>query len=102
MGGVGAVMITTGRYRGNALSDVPKQYLRWMVRQARVRPDLRITIKRHLGMPTAAVVDFKAAAAGEGRQGSDYPGDTEEAPTPSLCAIGGVRRNAGGHRHGAV
>jgi uncharacterized protein (DUF3820 family) len=57
-----------GRYGGTPLQDVPKQYLRWLLRQGNIRPDLRIAIKRQLGIavaPLPAVFDFKAAAAGE-------------------------------------
>jgi len=56
-----------GRYRGKPLDVVPKQYLRWLVQQHGVRPDLRIAIKRHLGIMVAppAALDFKAAAAGD-------------------------------------
>jgi len=58
----------TGRYRGKPLESVPKNYLRWLLRQPNVRPALRIGIKRALGImvaPLPAVYDFKAAAAGD-------------------------------------
>jgi hypothetical protein len=57
-----------GRYKGKPLETVPKTYLRWLLRQGHVRPDLRIAVKRHLGIMTApppSAFDFKMAAAGE-------------------------------------
>lgn len=59
-----------GRFRGKPFDIVPKPYLRWLIRQRDVRPDLLVAIKRHLGILTApaAVFDFKAAAAGEREQ----------------------------------
>jgi uncharacterized protein (DUF3820 family) len=59
-----------GRYRGVPLAKVPRAYLSWLVRQPSVRPDLRVAIKKRLGIVTVAaamppVTDFKAAAAGD-------------------------------------
>lgn len=64
----------TGRYRGVSLASIPKDYLRWLLRQPNVRPALRIGIKHELGImadPLPAhesAFDFKMAAAGEGRE----------------------------------
>jgi uncharacterized protein (DUF3820 family) len=59
----------TGRYRGLPIVDVPRTYRQWVLKQSNVRPDLRVSIKRSLGMVVAplppAVPDFKMAAAGE-------------------------------------
>jgi hypothetical protein len=59
-----------GRWRGTRLDKVPRSYLMWLVRQENIRPDLRVALKRRLGMPVAApavpvAADFKAAAAGD-------------------------------------
>jgi hypothetical protein len=55
-----------GRYRGRPLNAVPRDYLRWLLRQPNVRPSLRFAIKRQLGILGApAGFDFKMAAAGD-------------------------------------
>jgi hypothetical protein len=56
-----------GRYRGRSLTTIPKTYLRWLLTQPGVRPDLRTAIKHRLGIVTAPPIlpDFKRAAAGD-------------------------------------
>jgi len=60
-----------GRFKGTRFEDVPRSYCLWLLNQPGVRLDLRIALKRRLGMPAApipAVPDFKMAQAGEGEQ----------------------------------
>ena len=58
-----------GRYRGTSLAKVPRPYMLWLVRQPRIRPDLRLALKKRLGIVTApllpATVDYKLMAAGD-------------------------------------
>jgi hypothetical protein len=62
-----------GRFKGFALTAIPKPYLTWLVRQPNIRPDLRAALSITLGSippPTTTVRDFKAAAAGDAEAGA--------------------------------
>jgi hypothetical protein len=63
-----------GRYRNLPLDRVPRAYRIWMLRAGHLTPDLRISVKRSLGMAAApqpapaicpqALPDFKMLQAG--------------------------------------
>jgi hypothetical protein len=65
------VKIPFGRYRGRPLNAVPRDYLRWLLRQPNVRPNLRIALKRELRIlaAPAPAFDFKRAAGGDVGEG---------------------------------